>query len=107
MNANKMDDPDKFTNFYCCPECGERWQDDSPYTNNDRCPNPSCGIEVTPYESKDIIECTCGNPEFGFDCVCDWVKKNPGNTNFHCEFCGIYTAGIPRCNRCEKDEDQN
>ena len=45
--------------------------------------------------------CDCGNPEHGFDCVCDWVRIHPGDTDYACEFCGIYTAEIPRCNRCE------
>jgi len=46
-------------------------------------------------------ECTCGNPEFGFNCVCEWVEKNPGGTEFVCEWCGIYRASKARCNRCE------
>ena len=49
-------------------------------------------------------KCTCGNPEHGFDCVCDHVKKNPGNRSFACEMCGIYNAGKPRCNLCEEDD---
>ena len=49
------------------------------------------------------LECICGNPEMGFDCVCDWVKANPGMIDYTCEFCGIYKAGKPRCNKCEKD----
>ena len=48
-------------------------------------------------------KCTCGNPEFGFDCVCDHVENNPGNIDFSCEFHGLYTASIPRCNKCERD----
>jgi len=42
-------------------------------------------------------ECHCA-----FDCTCDWVKQNPGNTEFMCEFCGVYRAGKPMCNKCEK-----
>jgi hypothetical protein len=49
------------------------------------------------------LECSCGNPEMGFNCVCDWVEKNPGDIAYSCEFCGIYTAGKPRCNHCEED----
>jgi hypothetical protein len=45
--------------------------------------------------------CDCGNPEMGFDCVCDWVKTHPGKIEYSCEFCGCYTAGAPRCNKCE------
>lgn len=47
--------------------------------------------------------CTCGNPEYGFDCVCDHVHKNPGDIEYSCEFCGIYSASKPRCNKCEPD----
>lgn len=49
-------------------------------------------------------QCECGNPEMGFDCVCEHVKKNPGNKNYCCEFCGIYTASKSRCNKCEESE---
>ncbi len=45
--------------------------------------------------------CLCGNPEYGFDCVCAWEKKNPGNVEYVCEFCGIYHASKPRCSECE------
>jgi hypothetical protein len=47
--------------------------------------------------------CTCGNPSFGFDCVCDWVKAHPGNREFTCEHCGMYKANAPRCNKCEEE----
>lgn len=43
----------------------------------------------------------CKQVEFGFDCVCAWVREHPGSLEFSCEFCGLYTAGAPRCNRCE------
>lgn len=46
--------------------------------------------------------CTCDNPEFGFDCICDWVKMHPGNTNYYCEYCGCYRASKPRCNKCKE-----
>ena len=45
--------------------------------------------------------CTCGNPQWGFDCVCAWVLSHPGNTDYSCEYCGLYKAGAPRCNRCQ------
>lgn len=48
--------------------------------------------------------CNCGNPQFGFDCVCEWVEKYPGDREFTCEFCGLYTAGEARCNKCEENE---
>lgn len=47
--------------------------------------------------------CTCGNLAYGFDCVCDFVKKNPGNKEFVCEYCGVYKASSPRCNCCEEE----
>jgi hypothetical protein len=52
------------------------------------------------------MTCNCGNPEFGFDCVCDWVKDHPGNIEYCCEFCGMYTAGKPRCNKCEAENPE-
>jgi hypothetical protein len=49
------------------------------------------------------IECSCGNPRLGFDCVCEWVKQNPGENDYTCEFCGLYSASKPKCNKCEKE----
>lgn len=49
-------------------------------------------------------KCICGNPEMGFDCVCQHVEENPGNLSFSCEFCGLYNASSPRCTKCEVDE---
>jgi hypothetical protein len=40
--------------------------------------------------------------ELGFNCVCEWVKTHKGDIEFSCEFCGIYTASAPHCNKCEK-----
>jgi len=34
--------------------------------------------------------------------MCDWVKENSGDTEYTCEWCGIYTASKPRCNKCEE-----
>lgn len=50
------------------------------------------------------MECSCGNPEMGFDCVCEWVKKNPGTNQYSCEFCGIYQSSKKRCNKCEQED---
>lgn len=58
----------------------------------------SCGSNHSMWEPN---TCTCGNPEWGFDCVCKHVADNPGDTHFSCEFCGLYTASKPRCNKCE------
>jgi len=57
------------------------------------------------YFVEDADECTCGNPEYGFDCMCDWMKKHPGNIEFCCEFCGIYYASKARCSECEANEN--
>ncbi len=54
--------------------------------------------------SVDIVKCTCGNPSMGFGCTCEWSKKNPGLIVFYCEFCGIYEASKPKCNKCEVEE---
>jgi len=37
-----------------------------------------------------------------FDIMTDWEKMNPGDQKYICEYCGIYTASKPRCNKCEK-----
>ena len=47
--------------------------------------------------------CTCGNPEWGFDCVCQWVKDHPGEIDYSCEYCGLYTASDQRCSECEAE----
>lgn len=46
--------------------------------------------------------CSCENTKWGFACACEWEKKHPGTRDFSCEFCGLYTAGKPRCNKCEE-----
>lgn len=32
------------------------------------------------------------------------VEKHLGNAQYICEFCGVYKATCPRCNKCEKEE---
>lgn len=32
-----------------------------------------------------------------------WLNENKGNIEYTCEFCGIYAANKPRCNKCEVD----
>lgn len=54
-------------------------------------------------QAMDEFSCKCGNPEYGFDCTCDHVRNNPGDIEFSCEFCGIFTASAPRCNKCESE----
>jgi len=45
-----------------------------------------------------------GKQPYGYPDLTDWMNKHPGTTEWSCEFCGIYTASISRCNRCESDE---
>lgn len=59
-------------------------------------------VNKKPKTTSETKKCFCGNPEHGFDCTCDWVKNNPGNDEFTCEYCGIYTASKSRCNSCVK-----
>ena len=47
--------------------------------------------------------CACGN---GFNCVCQWVKDHPGETEYYCIFCGEYAASKPHCNRCRQEESR-
>ena len=49
------------------------------------------------------IACTCDNADHGFDCTCAWSAQHPGDNQYTCEFCGIYTADTPMCNKCEKE----
>lgn len=45
------------------------------------------------------------NVLFGFDDMTQFEKENPGDIDFSCEYCGLYTASRPRCNKCEADEE--
>ena len=45
-------------------------------------------------------DCDCGTC---YDCILAWAKKHPGTRDFTCEFCGVYTASKPHCNKCEED----
>lgn len=50
--GTKGEEPvNRFTNFYQCI-CGERWEDESPHTNDDRC--PECDMANSPYKSEDL-----------------------------------------------------
>lgn len=46
-------------------------------------------------------ECTCGNERYGFDCVCDHLKKYPGDIEFICPNCGIYSSEKQKCDECK------
>jgi len=48
-------------------------------------------------------KCCCGNPKYGFGCSCKHKKENPGEAIFICEYCGIFKASKPKCNKCEKE----
>lgn len=48
-------------------------------------------------------ECSCESTKWGFDCMCEWEKRHPGTREFSCEFCGLYTASEPHCNKCEEN----
>ena len=59
-------------------------------------------ISVVANKSKTI--CKCGNPEYGFNCACEWMKNHKGNIIYWCEYCGTYTASRPQCTECEMEE---
>jgi hypothetical protein len=48
-----------------------------------------------------IMKCNCESGKWHFDCTCEWTRKHPGKRHFSCEFCGMYDASKPRCNKCE------
>jgi hypothetical protein len=68
----------------------------------DKCGGMGQPFPSLPPDMKRLdFECLCGNPEMGFDCICEWLESHPGTTEYSCEFCGCYTANEPRCNKCE------
>lgn len=50
-----------------------------------------------------MIVCDCGNPKYKFPCSCEWSEQNPGTNSYSCEFCGLYEAGKPQCNKCQQN----
>lgn len=44
----------------------------------------------------------CGNQDLGLNCVCKWVADHPGTIQYSCEWCGLYAASRPQCDRCEE-----
>jgi hypothetical protein len=42
----------RYTNYYKCPNCNSKWQDNWDSMCNDRCPN--CRREIEPYKSEDL-----------------------------------------------------
>jgi hypothetical protein len=45
-----------YLNYYKCVRCGECWRDEWDCMCDDRC--PVCNLEMTPYESDDLINRT-------------------------------------------------
>jgi len=41
-----------FVNYYHCPECNCKWQDEWDCMCNDRC--PKCNAEIEPYKSRHL-----------------------------------------------------
>lgn len=51
--GTKEEEPEnKFLNHYACFNCAARWTDESPYMNDDRC--PECDMANSPYKSEDL-----------------------------------------------------
>lgn len=50
------------------------------------------------------MPCDCDNCRAGFNCMVEWCKAHPGDTPYNCEWCGLYNASKPRCNKCEEDD---
>ena len=44
---------------------------------------------------------SCNACGFVFEDMTEWVKNNPGNIEYGCEHCGLYTASKPRCDKCK------
>lgn len=61
-------------------------------------------MDILDINSKPQIG-TNTNVRFGFSDMTQWEKNNPGDIEFHCEFCGVYIASIPRCKKCEVDHN--
>ncbi len=49
----------------------------------------------------DYDTCSCDNQKFGLNCSCEHERSFPGNSEYSCEFCGIYKSFKPQCNKCE------
>jgi hypothetical protein len=41
---------------------------------------------------------------FGFPDMSKWEKDHPGDTEWSCQWCGIYNASKPRCSECQTEE---
>lgn len=54
-----------------------------------------------------MSKCTCGNPEAGFNCICEFVREHPGENEYVCEYCGVYQASRPNCVMCEEEEKED
>lgn len=50
--AKEAEPENRFRNHYRCHNCLEHWIDESPHTNDDRC--PECDMANSPYKSEDL-----------------------------------------------------
>lgn len=93
----------RYRNRYECP-CGEKWSDESAYTNNDRC--PKCNKEIQPSRSDDLnaedddddeeLECAncCGTD-------LEYVNRVANGVLWRCKGCKHETLGPD-----ERSEDE-
>lgn len=44
------------------------------------------------------------NFEDQFEDMTEWCERHPGDREFTCIQCGIYTAGRAKCNECQEEE---
>lgn len=51
--VSKAADKRLFNNFYHCPVCDEKWEDEWDSTCNDHC--PGCDAEIEPYHSDRVL----------------------------------------------------
>ncbi len=60
-------------------------------------------MKYTPFQVEPFGEKrkALSSAECDFNNMAEWEKKYPGFITYSCEFCGIYTASRPRCNKCE------
>lgn len=86
--VKEVDGPVHWVTHECCPICKE-------------------AVELSWNPERETMPCACGNPEFGFPCVCGFTHDHPGDIEFTCEFCGIYTASQARCSKCEIMDDED
>ena len=71
---------------------------------NKTCFSPH-GVCLTDEElEKELMVMDSNFQKLVFDDVSEYTERNAENIEFTCEFCGVYTASKPRCNKCEREE---